>query len=79
MRFHLAPLSVTLSDLEKSIQVTQVFNGLYLQIYSIYFVLRLQISFYWPTHVNSNVCLTKHHCSSSATLFIIEPTARLYG
>ena len=33
MRFHLAPLSLTLSDLERSIQVTQVFNGLYLQIY----------------------------------------------
>ena len=29
MRFHLEPLSLTLSDLEKSIQVTQVFNGLY--------------------------------------------------
>ena len=34
MKFHLAPLSLTLSDLDKSIQVTQVFNGLYLQIYS---------------------------------------------
>ena len=27
MRLHLEPLSFTLSDLEKSIQVTQVFNG----------------------------------------------------
>ena len=27
MRFHLAPLSLTLSDLERSIQVTHVFNG----------------------------------------------------
>ena len=34
MRFHMTPLSLTLSDLERSIQVTQVFNGLYLQIYS---------------------------------------------
>ena len=33
MMFHLAPLSLTLSDLESSVQVTQVFNGLYLQIY----------------------------------------------
>ena len=32
MRFHLAPLAVTLSDIERSIQVTQVFNGLYLQV-----------------------------------------------
>ena len=30
MRFHLAPLSLILSDLERSIQVTQVFNGLYI-------------------------------------------------
>ena len=28
MKFHLTPLSLTLSDLERSIQVTQVFNGL---------------------------------------------------
>ena len=34
MRFHLEPLSLTLSDLERSIQVTQISNGLYLQIYS---------------------------------------------
>ena len=34
MRFHLEQLSLTLSDLERSIQVTQVFNGLYLQIRS---------------------------------------------
>ena len=34
MRFHMAPLSLTSSDLERSIQVTQVFNGPYLQIYS---------------------------------------------
>ena len=34
MRFLLAPLSLTLSDFERSIQVTQVFSGLYLQIYS---------------------------------------------
>ena len=34
IRFHLAPLYLTLSDLERSIQVTQVFNGLYLKIYS---------------------------------------------
>ena len=34
MRFHLEPLSLTLSDLERSIQVTQVFNGIYLHIYS---------------------------------------------
>ena len=34
MRFHLALLSLTLSDVKRSIQVTQVFNGLYLQIYS---------------------------------------------
>ena len=30
IRFHLEPLSLTLSELERSIQVTQVFNGLYL-------------------------------------------------
>ena len=35
MRFHLAPLSLTLSDLDGSIQVTQVFNGLYLQVVTI--------------------------------------------
>ena len=29
MKFHLALLSLTLSDIERSIQVTQVFNGLY--------------------------------------------------
>ena len=29
-----AQLSLTLSDLERSIQVTKVFNGLYLQIFS---------------------------------------------
>ena len=29
MRFHLALFSFTLCDLERSIQVTQVFNGLY--------------------------------------------------
>ena len=29
MKFHLALFSFTLSDLESSIQVTQVFNGLY--------------------------------------------------
>ena len=34
MRFHLATLSLTLSDIGRSIQITQVFNGLYLQIYS---------------------------------------------
>ena len=34
-------------------------------------------TFYWPTHVNFNVFLSKYHCSSSATLFIIEPTAIL--
>ena len=34
MRFHLAPLSLTLSDIERSIQVTEVSNDLYLQIYS---------------------------------------------
>ena len=34
MKFHLALFSFTLSDLERSIQVTQVFNGLYLQIRS---------------------------------------------
>ena len=33
MKFHLAWFSLTLNDLERSIQVTQVFNGLYLQIY----------------------------------------------
>ena len=27
MRFHLAPLSLTLNDLERSSQVTQYFNG----------------------------------------------------
>ena len=32
MKFHLAPLSLTLSDLERSIQVTQVFNGLYTEV-----------------------------------------------
>ena len=30
MKFHLALFSFTLSDLESSIQVTQVFNGLYI-------------------------------------------------
>ena len=30
----LALFSLILSDIERSIQVTQVFNGLYLQIYS---------------------------------------------
>ena len=35
IRFHLEPLSLTMSDLERSIQVTQVFNGLYLQILKI--------------------------------------------
>ena len=30
MKFHLALFSLTLSDLERSIQVTQVFNGLYI-------------------------------------------------
>ena len=30
MKCHLAPLSLTLSALERSIQVTQVFNGLYI-------------------------------------------------
>ena len=34
MRFHLEPLSLTLSDIERSIQVTEVSNDLYLQIYS---------------------------------------------
>ena len=34
MKFHLALFFFTLSDLERSIQVTQVFNGLYLQIFS---------------------------------------------
>ena len=34
MKFHLALFSLTLSDLERSIQVTQIFSGLYLQIYS---------------------------------------------
>ena len=34
MNFHLALFSLTLSDLEISIQVTQVFNGLYIEIYS---------------------------------------------
>ena len=29
MKFHLPLFSLTLSDLERSIQVTQVFNGLY--------------------------------------------------
>ena len=33
MEFHLALFSLTLSDLERSILVAQVFNGLYLQIY----------------------------------------------
>ena len=31
----MAQLSLTLSDLERSVKVKQVFNGLYLQIYSI--------------------------------------------
>ena len=34
MKFHLALFSFTMSDLERSIQVTQVFNVLYLPIYS---------------------------------------------
>ena len=34
MKFHLALFSLPLSELERSIQVTQVFNGPYLQIYS---------------------------------------------
>ena len=34
MMFHLPLFSFTLSNLERSIQVTQVFNVLYLQIYS---------------------------------------------
>ena len=32
MAFHLEPLSLTLSDPSRSIQVTQVFNDLYLQV-----------------------------------------------
>ena len=32
-------------------------------------------TFYWPIHVNLNVFLSKYHCSSSATSFIIQPTA----
>ena len=35
MKFHLAPLSLTLSDLERSIQVTQVFNDLYPNLFKI--------------------------------------------
>ena len=35
MKFHLAPLSFILSDLERSIQVTQVFNGLYPNLFKI--------------------------------------------
>ena len=34
MMFHLAPLSLTLSDLESSVQVTQISSDLYLKIYS---------------------------------------------
>ena len=34
MKFQMAPLSLTLSDFERSSQVTQVFSGLYVQIYS---------------------------------------------
>ena len=34
MKFQLTRFSFTLSDLERSIQATQVFNGLYLEIYS---------------------------------------------
>ena len=35
MKFHLALFSLTLSDLERSIQVTQVFNGLYPYLFKI--------------------------------------------
>ena len=43
MTFHLAPLSLTLSDLERSIQVTQVFNGLYPNLFKITTELLLMI------------------------------------
>ena len=35
MKFHLAPLSLILTDLERSIQVTQVFSGLYPNLFKI--------------------------------------------
>ena len=35
MTFHLKPLSLTLSDIERSIQVSQVFSGLSINLFKI--------------------------------------------
>ena len=68
MKFHLAPLSLTLSDLERSIQVTQVFNGLYPHLFKITTELLLMM--------DRKSCMRFHLAQLSMTLSDLERSNR---
>ena len=86
MRLHLEPLSFTLSDLERSIQVTQVFNGLYLQIYLIKITTKLLLMMDRKSYMKFHLALLSltwrrqvkvRHISEGCNLETLADTAKL--